>query len=136
MKKSIIICMVGVAVMMSSCRIYKAYERPEDLVTDGLYRDPLSDADTLNAIAGTTFGDLPWRDVFTDTQLQAIIEQALENNADIRSAQLTVEQARITDCSTPGISSQSLFITTRYLQLCYAHLRMDLLRTCGCFMAS
>ena len=79
MKKSIIICMVGVAVMMSSCRIYKAYERPEDLVTDGLYRDPLSDADTLNAIAGTTFGDLPWRDVFTDTQLQAIIEQALEN---------------------------------------------------------
>lgn len=94
MKKSIIICMVGVAVMMSSCRIYKAYERPEDLVTDGLYRDPLSDADTLNAIAGTTFGDLPWRDVFTDTQLQAIIEQALENNADIRSAQLTVEQAK------------------------------------------
>ena len=93
MKKSIIICMVGVAVMMSSCRIYKAYERPEDLVTDGIYRDPLSDTDTLNAVAGATFGDMPWREVFTDTQLQAIIEQALENNADIRSAQLTVEQA-------------------------------------------
>ena len=94
MKKSIIICMVGAAVMMSSCRIYKAYERPEDLVTEGLYRDPLSDTDTLNAVAGETFGDLPWRDVFTDVQLQALIEQALENNADIRSAQLTVEQAQ------------------------------------------
>lgn len=94
MKKSIIICMVGVAVMMSSCRIYKSYERPEDLVTEGLYRDPLSDTDTLSATAGETFGDLPWREVFTDPQLQALIEQALENNADIRSAQLTVEQAQ------------------------------------------
>lgn len=94
MKKSIIICMVGVAVMMSSCRIYKSYERPDDLVTEGLYRDPLSDTDTLSATVGDTFGDLPWRDVFTDPQLQALIEQALENNADIRSAQLTVEQAQ------------------------------------------
>ena len=94
MKKSIIICMVGVAAMMSSCRIYKSYERPEDLVTEGLYRDPMSDTDTLNAVAGETFGDLPWREVFTDVQLQALIEQALENNADIRSAQLTVEQAQ------------------------------------------
>ncbi|MCR4765721.1 MAG: TolC family protein [Bacteroidaceae bacterium] len=94
MKKSIIICMVGVAAMMSSCRIYKSYERPEDLVTDGLYRDPMSATDTLNAEAGETFGDLPWREVFSDTQLQALIEQALENNADIRSAELTVEQAQ------------------------------------------
>jgi len=86
--------MVGVAAMMSSCRIYKSYERPEDLVTEGLYRDPVSDTDTLNAVAGETFGDLPWREVFTDVQLQALIEQALENNADIRSAQLTVEQAQ------------------------------------------
>ncbi|MBO7417797.1 MAG: TolC family protein [Bacteroidaceae bacterium] len=94
MKKSIIICMVGAAVMMSSCRIYKSYERPDDLVTDGLYRDPLSASDTLNAVAGQTFGDVPWREVFTDYQLQSLIEQALENNADIRSAQLTIEQAQ------------------------------------------
>lgn len=94
MKKSIIICMIGLVTMMSSCRIYKAYERPEDLVTEGLYRDPLSDTDTLIAKAGQTFGDLAWREVFTDSQLQALIEQALENNADIRSAQLTVEQAQ------------------------------------------
>jgi hypothetical protein len=77
MKKSIIICMVGVAVMMSSCRIYKSYERPEDLVTEGLYRDPLSDTDTLSATAGETFGDLPWREVFTDPQLQAHMFRAL-----------------------------------------------------------
>ncbi len=94
MKKSIIICMVGAAVLMSSCRIYKSYERPDDLVTDGLYRDPVSATDTLNAVAGPTFGDVPWREVFTDSQLQALIEQALENNADIRSAQLTIEQAQ------------------------------------------
>ena len=89
MKKSIIICLVGATVLMSSCRIYKSYERPEDLVTEGLYRDPVSDSDTLSAAAGETFGDLPWREVFTDPQLQALIEQALENNADIRSAQLS-----------------------------------------------
>ena len=37
---------------------------------------------------------MPWREVFTDPQLQAYIEQALANNADLRTAMLSVESAQ------------------------------------------
>lgn len=93
MKTKSIICMMGAAALLSSCHIYKSYERPDDLVTAGLYRDTVSVNDTL--VSGTdNFGNTPWREVFTDPQLQALIEQALANNADLQSAMLTIEQAK------------------------------------------
>ena len=51
-----------------------------------LYRDVLS-ADT------TSFGNMPWREVFTDPLLQQLIEKALAENTDIRKAELTIKQA-------------------------------------------
>ena len=39
-------------------------------------------------------GNVPWREVFTDPQLQGYIEQALASNADLRSAMLNVESAQ------------------------------------------
>jgi NodT family efflux transporter outer membrane factor (OMF) lipoprotein len=38
-----------------------------------------------------SFGNLPWRAVFTDPQLQALIEQGLEKNANLQNAVLTVQ---------------------------------------------
>ena len=81
------------AALLSSCHIYKAYDRPEDIVAQGLYRDTAVVNDTL-ASDTANFGNLPWREVFTDPQLQAFIEKALANNADLRSAMLSVDQAR------------------------------------------
>ena len=47
MKKSqYIVGIVCVAALMSSCNIYKQYQRP-DVDTQGLYRDPVSATDTL-----------------------------------------------------------------------------------------
>ena len=71
MKKQIILYTVCLAAMMSSCHIYKSYDRPE-VDTQGLYRDPVSDNDTL-ASDTTNMGNLPWEQVFTDPQLQALI---------------------------------------------------------------
>ena len=45
MKKQII-AMCATA-LLSSCHIYKAYERPDSIDTSGLYRDPVSTVDTL-----------------------------------------------------------------------------------------
>ncbi|WP_040480079.1 efflux transporter outer membrane subunit [Vreelandella boliviensis] len=49
-----------------------------------------------NQVAPTTVADADngWRSYFTDTRLQALIEQALTTNYDLRSALLRVEQAR------------------------------------------
>ncbi|MEO4719702.1 TolC family protein, partial [Phocaeicola vulgatus] len=46
MKKQIIY-MVCATALLSSCHIYKAYERPDSIDATGIYRDPVSETDTL-----------------------------------------------------------------------------------------
>ena len=46
MKKQILYMLCATA-LLSSCHIYKSYDRPEDITTSGLYRDPVADNDTL-----------------------------------------------------------------------------------------
>ena len=62
--------MISAAALLSSCGIYGKYERPE---------------------VNTSFGNLPWRSVFTDPQLQALIEQGLAHNTDLLNAALNVK---------------------------------------------
>lgn len=93
MKKQIIGVMC-VAAMMSSCHIYKAYDRPEAITTSGIYRDPASATDTL-ASDTTNMGNLPWKEVFRDAKLQALIEEGLNNNVDVQAAALRVKGAKV-----------------------------------------
>lgn len=87
--KKIITCM-SAALLLSSCGLYNKYERPEVGVT-GIVRDTVSLTDTLAVTDTTSFGNMPWRSVFTDPQLQALIEQGLENNPDLLNAALNVK---------------------------------------------
>ena len=88
MKK--IMIMMSAAVLLSSCGLYNKYERP-DVDTKGLVRDTQSLTDTLAVQDTTSFGNLPWRTVFTDPQLQALIQQGLDNNPDLLNAALNVK---------------------------------------------
>ena len=92
MKKNMkkILLIPTAALLLSSCGLYYKYERP-DVNTQGLVRDIVSDGDTLQVNTDENFGNLPWREVFTDPQLQVLIEQALENNTDLRNAALNVK---------------------------------------------
>lgn len=90
MKK--IICLICATALLSSCHLYKSYDRPEDIDAARLYRDTASVNDTLAADTAN-FGNLPWREVFTDPQLQALIEQGLISNSDIRIAAQKVKEA-------------------------------------------
>ena len=82
--------MFAAALTMTSCGLYNKYERPE-VNTQGLVRDPLSLTDTLAVTDTTSFGNLPWRSVFTDPQLQTLIQQGLDNNVDLLNAALNVK---------------------------------------------
>lgn len=93
MKKQIIGVMC-VAAMMSSCHIYKAYDRPEAITASGIYRDSASATDTL-ASDTTNMGNLPWKEVFRDAKLQALIEEGLNNNVDVQAAALRVKEAKV-----------------------------------------
>ena len=71
--KQVIIYTICMGTLLSSCNIYKKYNRP-DVDMEGLYRDPVSVNDTL--VSDTTnMGNLPWEEVFTDPQLQKLIRQ-------------------------------------------------------------
>ena len=91
MKKTNIIIIAFAALSLTGCKsLYGNYERP-DIKTSGIVRDPVDDK---AALAGSSdFGNLPWRSVFTDPQLQTLIEKALENNPDLLNAALNIDIA-------------------------------------------
>ena len=83
------LCIVA-ATLLAGCGLYNKYERPE-VKADGIVRDPVSLTDTLAVSDTTSFGNMPWRSVFTDPQLQALIQQGLDNNPDLLNAALNVD---------------------------------------------
>lgn len=91
MKKTNIIIIAFAALLLTGCKsLYGNYERP-DVKTSGIVRDPVDDK---GALAGSNdFGNLPWRSVFIDPQLQTLIEKALENNPDLLNAALNIDIA-------------------------------------------
>jgi len=97
MKKQII-TLAAASLLLSSCGIYNKYHRPEDIPTDGLYGETLDGravvADTLAEAADTaSIASLSWRELFTDSQLQSLIEHALQSNTDLLSARQRIKEA-------------------------------------------
>lgn len=88
------IIILGLAVVaFTGCKsLYGKYERP-NVNTTGLVRDSASVSDTLAVADTASFGNLPWRSVFTDPQLQSIIERGLSNNPNLLNAALNVNMA-------------------------------------------
>ena len=93
MNKKSIITLLSAAALMSSCGLYNKYER-QDVKVNGIVRDAVSDVDTLAVADTASFGNLPWRSVFTDPQLQTLIETGLENNIDLLNAALNVDMMK------------------------------------------
>ncbi|MCC8171033.1 MAG: TolC family protein [Parabacteroides sp.] len=78
---------IALVFMVSGCGIYTKYQ-PAAEVPAHLYRtDSVSVADTAS------FGNLSWRDVFTDPSLQRLIDTALVRNTDLQTARLRVKEA-------------------------------------------
>lgn len=84
--KKIWLCLFLI-VELSGCHIYRAYERPDVAVADSLYRQSVPVADT------TSLASLSWRELFTDPQLQQLIETGLNHNTDLGIARLKVKEA-------------------------------------------
>ncbi len=85
---------MSAALLLSSCGLYNKYDRPE-VNASGIVRDPVSMTDTLAVQDTTSFGNMPWRTVFTDPQLQVLIQQGLDNNPDLLNAALNVHMVEM-----------------------------------------
>ena len=86
-----IVALVSLPILLASCGAMRKYDAPKltEAQQQKLYRD-------ANASDSTNLADLNWKDIFTDPQLQALIEEALNNNYDLRNAIL---QIAITEAS-------------------------------------
>lgn len=85
-KHTYILILVGI-LLFSSCNLYRKYQSDATVRSDVM-------GDVVNPQDTVSMGNMDWRAVFTDPQLQQLIETALANNTDMRSAQLSIEQAQ------------------------------------------
>jgi multidrug efflux system outer membrane protein len=75
--------------VLSGCSMAPVYQRPAAPVAAEFPLNPATPAqDARNAV------DTGWREFFTDERLQQLIARALENNRDLRTAALRIEEAR------------------------------------------
>jgi len=104
MKKKNIICLLTTAVVLSSCSsvsgLRSNYKRP-GLQDRNIVRIELQ-SDTLS-----TDHLLAWRKFFTDADLQSLIEEGLQNNADLSVAKLKVDET----AASLSASKKALFPT-------------------------
>ena len=85
--KHVYILVLAGMLLFSSCNLYRKYQSDATVRSD-VMGDAVNPQDTIS------MGDMDWRTVFTDPLLQKLIETALANNTDMRSAQLSIEQAQ------------------------------------------
>lgn len=85
-----IIIAIAVLMLTAGCKTYKQYSRPDDVIADNLFGEGVAADDTA------TIASIPWREFFTDSYLQELIETGLVNNADLRIASLRVAEAEAT----------------------------------------
>ena len=83
--------LITVVAFATGCAMIPKYQRPEAPVPaawpeGSAYRSAFSNV--------TATADLPWREFFADTNLQRVVEMALENNRDLRLAALNAERVK------------------------------------------
>jgi len=75
-----------VIIVLTSCKVTETYKR--SVITDNkLYRD-------VNTTDTTTIADIPWKQIFSDTILQSLIQEGIDNNLDLKIAIARIKQAQ------------------------------------------
>ncbi|RYG17155.1 MAG: efflux transporter outer membrane subunit [Chitinophagaceae bacterium] len=80
--------LIGFTILTLSACVTKKYERPQ-LTSEGLYRDN-------NTTDTATMADLPWKNLFSDTTLQSLIQQGINQNLDLKQA---IERIKISEAT-------------------------------------
>ena len=90
--------MAAIALLLAGCAsMAPTYEVPALPVSPAYTTDEMQHGESVASIG--------WREYFTDPQLQMVIKRALDNNRDLRTAALRVEEAR----ATYGIQRSEFF---------------------------
>lgn len=74
--KQALLVALAAAAFTASCRVTKPYKQPDQVAS---YRD-------TTVTDSSTMADLPWQQLFTDSHLQALINEGIANNLDLKIA--------------------------------------------------
>jgi NodT family efflux transporter outer membrane factor (OMF) lipoprotein len=80
--------LIGIAILGLSGCVTKKYERPQ-VKSEGLYRDN-------NTTDTTSIANLQWKQLFSDTTLQSLIQQGINENLDLKQA---IERIKIAEAT-------------------------------------
>ncbi|MDR2955861.1 MAG: efflux transporter outer membrane subunit [Prevotella sp.] len=83
--KGVVLLGVILSMGLTSCQLTNKYQTPETDPT-GLFRGE-------NPTDTTTIANIPWKEYFTDPVLQALIDEGLNNNYDMRIVAERIKQA-------------------------------------------
>lgn len=95
---------VSILILLAGCSLAPPYERPAAPVP-GDWPDGPAYPNQAASSAAPLAPEIPWRTFFTDERLRHVIQQALENNRDLRLAALNVLRAR----AVYGIQRSALY---------------------------
>jgi multidrug efflux system outer membrane protein len=90
---------------LPACMMGPDFQSPEPEMPAEFYNTTSSSLDSSTLNSGSTIEELAWWDLFQDPQLQSLIDTALKNNLDVKSALVAVETAR----ARFGIERSGLF---------------------------
>ncbi|MDP4208307.1 MAG: efflux transporter outer membrane subunit [Bacteroidota bacterium] len=86
--RSLLLLLTILIIGLSSCRSYKDLPEAPKADAQGIIRDgDENKGDT------TTIANIPWKEYFKDTNLQALITEGLEKNIDMQIASVRIKQA-------------------------------------------
>ena len=102
--KTVLRLSLGAFICLSGCTLAPNYTRPKAPVPVD-WPKGAAYPQTLSATNATDVQNVGWREFFTDSKLQKLIETALTNNRDLRIAALNVELSR----AMYGIQRAELF---------------------------
>ena len=91
-----------VALSLTNCGSYKSLKEAPEVDTNDLVRDTRLTTDT------TSIASIPWKEYFTDQNLQSLIEEGLKNNVDMQIALSRVKQAEATLMMSRGAKLPSV----------------------------
>lgn len=79
---------VSAAAILAACSLAPEYQQPSVNIAPTFQYDMPAEADNIRA------AEIGWQDYFADPRLHRLIELALKNNTDLRTAALNAEQVR------------------------------------------
>lgn len=75
----------AVSLVVASCTVTQSYKSPE-VSTDSLFRN-------LNTLDTNTIATIPWQQIFTDNDLQTLINKGIQNNLDLKIGMERLQQS-------------------------------------------